>query len=72
MLLEEYWAGDNHSVLVSHQPLVSRLVDHWLGEQGRVPGLVPGGLVTLEMEVVAPGCAALVFCAQPPDYKGWK
>jgi len=58
-----------HLVLVSHQPLVSRLVDHYLGLAGRVPALTPGGLVTLSLEVPAPGCGQLLFWALPPGFE---
>jgi phosphohistidine phosphatase len=58
-----------HVVLVSHQPLVSRLVDHYLGEPGRVPSLSPGALVTLEMDVPAKACAQMLFWALPPDFE---
>jgi phosphohistidine phosphatase len=57
-----------HRVLVSHQPLVSELVDRWLGEPGLVPSLSPGAYAVLEAEVYAPGCASLCFWAAPPDY----
>ncbi len=57
-----------HRVLVSHQPLVSGLVDRWLGEPGLVPALSPGAFAVLEAEVFAPGCASLCFWAAPPDY----
>lgn len=58
-----------HLILVSHQPLVSALVDYYLGESGRVPPLSPGGLVTLSLEIPAAGCATLVFSAQAPLYE---
>ncbi len=58
-----------HLLLVSHQPLVSSLVDFYLGESGQVAPLVPGGLATLELDVVGPGCASLRFSAQPPHYE---
>lgn len=58
-----------HAVLVSHQPLVSQLVDHWLGDADRVPSLPPGGLVTLSFDVVAPACATLLFWSFPPAYE---
>ena len=61
-----------HVLLVSHQPLVSLLVDHYLGSAGLVAPLVPGGQVTLEMDVAAAGCASLCFSAQPPGYEAWK
>ena len=58
-----------HVALVSHQPLVSWLVDHYLGEPGTVPPLSPGGLVTLELDVPAKGCGQLLFWALPPEYE---
>lgn len=58
-----------HVLLVSHQPLVSALVDYLVGDYGSVPPLIPGGLATLEMDVPAAGCASLRFCAQPPNYE---
>ena len=58
-----------HAVLVSHQPLVSQLVDHWLGDAGRVPSLPPGGLVTLSFDVAVPACATLLFWSFPPAYE---
>lgn len=61
----------DHMVLVSHQPLVSVLVDHYLADAGKVPPLVPGGLATLELEMIGAGCATLVFCAQPPEFEAW-
>ncbi len=58
-----------HVLLVSHQPLVSTLVDYLLGEPGRVPPLLPGGLATLEMDLPGAACASLCFSAQPPSYE---
>ena len=58
-----------HAVLVSHQPLVSQLVDYWLGDAGRVPSLPPGGLVTLSFDVAVPACATLLFWSFPPAYE---
>ncbi len=58
-----------HLLLVSHQPLVSALVGHYLGDASRAPSLVPGGMATLELEVLAPACATLLFSAQPPSYE---
>lgn len=58
-----------HVVLVSHQPLVSYLVDHYLQDHGRVPSLSPGGLVTLELAVPARACGQLLFWALPPEYE---
>jgi phosphohistidine phosphatase len=58
-----------HIVLVSHQPLVSALADHYVGEVGCVPFLTPGGLVTMSLNMVAPDCGSRVFWAFPPTYK---
>lgn len=58
-----------HLVLVSHQPLVSQLVERYLGEPGLVPALSPGGLATLELDMVGPGVARLLFWAMPPEYE---
>ncbi len=74
-LLQALWGLESdvpaHLLLVSHQPLVSRLVDHYLGEAGLAPGLVPGGLATLTLEAAAAGCGRLLFLAQPPEYWVW-
>ena len=58
-----------HLLLVSHQPLVSRLIDHYLADPGRVPALSPGGLASLRLESAARGCGELLFWALPPDYE---
>ncbi len=58
-----------HLLIVSHQPLVSSLVDYLIGEPGRVAPLLPSGFATLRMEVPAAACASLCFIAQPPDYE---
>lgn len=60
---------EEHVLLVSHQPLVSQLIDHYLGERGKVPPLLPGGLATLSLEVPAAGCGSLLFWAMPPEYE---
>lgn len=60
---------DQHAVLVCHQPLVSYLIDHYLGESGAVPPLTPGGLATLTMDVPAAACGRLLFWALPPEYE---
>jgi phosphohistidine phosphatase len=58
-----------HVVLVTHQPLVSELVDHFLGAGNSVPPLTPGGFATLELDLPAPACATLVFWAVAPEYE---
>ena len=60
---------DQHIVLVSHQPLVSYLVDHYLGDISAVPSLPPGGFVTLSLDVPATGCGTPLFWAFPPEYE---
>ncbi len=69
-LLESYLeAGVEHLLLVSHQPLVSTLVDYYLGSKGRVASLVPGGFAMLRLDFAGADCAELVFSAQPPEYR---
>lgn len=71
-LLEGHWGSGerpSHLVLVSHQPLVSEWVDHYLGVAGLVPALPPGGLATLELEMPAQDCGKLLFWALPPAYE---
>lgn len=58
-----------HVMLVSHQPLVAELADYYLGYPNSVPGLSPGALFTIEIEVPAQDCAALLFWAAPPNYE---
>ncbi|MEP5569626.1 MAG: hypothetical protein ABJN62_17420 [Halioglobus sp.] len=69
----DQWAANNalpeHVVLVSHQPLVSSLIDYYLGEYGLVAPLLPGALASIEMDAVGPACASLCFSAQPPRYE---
>ncbi len=69
-LLEEAMALDSvqHVLLVSHQPLVSLLVESLLGERGPVPPLSPGALAVLDLEVAVPGGATLLFWSAPPEY----
>jgi len=63
--------GSSHTILVGHQPMVSELVDHYLGDPGRVPALSPGGLVSIELDVASRGCGELLFWALPPEYRGY-
>jgi len=61
-------AFDAHLLLVSHQPLVSLLLDYWTGEPGKVAALSPGGLATVELVLAGPGQASLQFWCLPPEY----
>ncbi len=58
-----------HTVLVSHQPLVSQLLEYYLGADSGVPSLCPGALATIAMEIPARACAELHFWAVPPEYE---
>lgn len=64
-------ATTEHIVLVSHQPLVTQLSQHYLGVDAAaaVPSLSPGGLLSMSIEVVAPACGTLLFWAFPPEYE---
>ena len=69
-LLQEVHDADRveHLLLVSHQPLVSRLIDALLGDPGRVAPLTPGGFAVLTLHAAARGFADLNFWCLPPDY----
>lgn len=56
-----------HRVLVSHQPLVSLLVNRWLDVPGQVPAMAPGAYAVLELPIVAPGYASLLWSSTPTD-----
>jgi phosphohistidine phosphatase len=57
-----------HILLVSHQPLVSDLIDRWLGRQGEVPPLSPGAYAVLDLSFPAAGCATVCWWSAPPEY----
>ena len=61
----------SHCVLVGHQPMLSILVDHYLGDPGKVPQLPPGGLVSIRLDTPVRGCGELLFWAMPPEYRGY-
>lgn len=61
--------AQTHLVLVSHQPLVSELLNHWLGEEHPDSALEPGAFAVLSLPVVAAGCARLELAASPPEYR---
>ena len=59
-----------HLLLVSHQPLVSRLIGFYLGDAGIVPPLNPGGYAILSLDPAAQGCGHVNCWALPPHYEG--
>lgn len=61
--------SQKHILLVSHQPLVSQLADHYVGEEGIVPPLTPGGYVSIALDTPATGCGRLLFWAMPPEFE---
>ena len=63
------YAEDEHLLLVHHQPLVSRLIAHYLDDAGLVPFLTPGAFASLALEVAAPACGTALFWAVPPEYE---
>ena len=63
-----YVDASAHLVLVSHQPMVSALIDRWTGAPGAVPPLSPGAYAVLDLSVLAPGCATLLWWSAPPEY----
>lgn len=60
---------ETHVLLVSHQPLVTYLVRHWVSGGEVVPPLSPGGLVSFSLPVVAADCGELTFWMLPPLYE---
>ncbi len=62
-------ASEQHILLVSHQPLISHLVDHCLGAGNNVPFLTPGAWVTVLLEAHATSGGKLLFWALPPEYE---
>lgn len=60
--------GCKHLMLVSHQPLVSYLVSHWVETADRVPGMMPGAFTTMSLDPVGLLCGQLLFWATPPAY----
>jgi len=62
-------AVPGHLVLVSHQPLVSRLLAYFLGDGDAVPPLSPGAYATFTLEVSGRDCGSLRFWAMPPEYE---
>jgi len=67
--LVDYTGKETHIVLVSHQPLVSALIDRCLGTRGEVPVLSPGAYAVLDTPWFTPGFATLLWWASPPDYQ---
>lgn len=65
-LLDE---GSDHVMLVSHQPLVSYLLSHFLTDSSAVPPMAPGAWVTFSLDVVGARGGQLAFWAVPPVYE---
>lgn len=63
------YLAEPHVLLVHHQPLVSRVLGHYLGDAAAVPFLSPGGLASLSIDVPAPAVASLLFWSLPPEYE---
>ena len=58
-------------IIVSHQPLVSNLVNYFLTGDRRnstLASLPPGGMTLLDMNYVEAGCATLLWQRLPPNY----
>lgn len=49
-----------HQVLVSHQPFVSELINHWLDSRD-LPPLLPGGYACIDLLAPSQGGGSLVF-----------
>jgi len=62
-------AAHEHVLLVSHQPLISYILGHYLGDPGAVPALSPGGLATLSLDTPGKDCGRILFWAQPPEFE---
>lgn len=58
----------SHVVLVSHQPLVSHLTAHFLGQAHPVPSMLPAALTTFSLAPVGAGLGRLLCWAAPPNY----
>lgn len=58
-----------HSLLISHQPLVSLMVTRWCGEDTPRYALSPGGFTTLLADSMLPAMASHEFSALPPEYQ---
>lgn len=60
-------APDDNVLLVSHQPLVGYLIDAFCQRQPGRRGypMSPASMACLEMDVIAAGCAELIFLHNP-------
>lgn len=72
LLEEAQAAGNERVILASHLPLVAELTA-WLltGDRGdyALPGYPPAGLVALQLDVVGPAAAQLLWYAFTPDFE---
>ena len=62
-------SGDQPLLLVTHQPLISRLLGLLLtGDSRDAPAMDPASLACVECEVIAAGCAELQWLRHAPDF----
>jgi phosphohistidine phosphatase SixA len=61
--------AESHLLLVSHQPLVGQLAQHWLGVDHPLPALAQAAFFTLRLAVPAAFSGALLFWASPPQFE---
>jgi len=69
MLLQCKASNEQHIVLASHQPLVSYLLDHFLGSDHPVPPMVPAAMATFSLEIVAANAGQLLCWSVPPLFE---
>jgi phosphohistidine phosphatase len=56
-------------MIVSHNPLLSRAINHWQGEGQRYWDLQPASISLIRAEVFAAGCGELQWLRHYPDYQ---
>ena len=67
--LRDASVGESHVLMVSHQPLISALVDYYLGAGNSVPFLTPGAWVTMSFASPESSGGRLLFWALPPEFE---
>lgn len=66
---EDFAALGDNALLITHQPLISKLLGVLLhADASRGPAMAPGSLALLTAEDWLPGCAELQALYHPPDY----